>query len=103
MLIRVIGNRIKDARTEQRLSQLKLGIKLGVTDKTVSGYESGRISPPIDKLVQMAQIFKKPISYFLGEENFDQNISQRLKALEINLKEIRNELIDIKKIHKRKK
>jgi transcriptional regulator with XRE-family HTH domain len=93
-----LGRRIKQAREEARLSQLQVGVSIGVSDKTISGYESGRISPPIDKLLNLADLFKKPISYFLGSDPKDYKVASRLRAVEISLREIRNQLNEIKLI-----
>lgn len=93
-----LGKRIKTAREEARMSQLQVGVSLGVSDKTISGYESGRISPPIDKLVSIADLFKKPITFFLGADPRDYKVGSRLRAVEIALNEIRTQLKEIKLI-----
>ena len=59
-----IGARIKKAREESRLSQFQVGSALDVSDKTISGYELDRIVPPIDKLMKLSDLLKKPIGYF---------------------------------------
>ncbi|KXK25985.1 MAG: HTH-type transcriptional regulator Xre [candidate division WS6 bacterium OLB20] len=94
--MKTFSDRIKAAREEAKLSQLQVGVALGVSDKTISGYESGRISPPIDKLQKLADLFKKPITYFLGTDPKDYRISSRLRAVEIMLRDIRRELREIK-------
>ncbi len=91
-----LGKRIKIARDEARMSQLQVGVALGVTDKTISGYESGRISPPIDKLMSLADLFKKPITFFLGSDPREYKVSSRLRAVEVALREIRKQLNEIK-------
>lgn len=91
-----LGRRIKLAREEARLSQLQVGVSLGVSDKTISGYESGRIMPPVDKLLSLADLFKKPIAFFLGADPRDYKVASRLRAVEISLREIRQQLQEIK-------
>ncbi len=91
-----LGERIKKARKQAKLSQLQLGVALKVSDKTISGYESDRISPPIEKLQKIAELLKKPITYFLGIDERDYSIQARLRAVEIKLREIRQELREIK-------
>lgn len=93
-----IGKRLRIAREESRQSQLQVGVAIGVSDKTISGYESGRISPPIDKLVQLADLFKKPITFFLGADPKDYRVASRLRAVEMSLKEIKEQLTQIKLI-----
>lgn len=98
-----LGKRIKSARKEANLSQLELGVALKVSDKTISGYESDRISPPIEKLKIIADLLKKPVTYLLGEDDRDYTVQARLRAVEIKLREIRQELREIKVIAKKKK
>lgn len=102
LMIKDIGKRIRNARDEARLSQLQVGVSLGVTDKTISGYESGRIAPPIDKLMQLADLFKKPITYFLGSDPRDYKVASRLRAVEVSLKDIRKQIMEIKLISENK-
>lgn len=97
-----IGDRIKQARKEANLSQLQLGVALKVSDKTISGYESDRISPPVDKLIQIAELLKKPVNYFLGLDEKDYTIQARLRSIEIKLQDIRQELREIKLVSKGK-
>ena len=97
-----LGERIKQARKEAKLSQLQLGVALRVSDKTISGYESNRISPPINKLQTIAELLKKPITYFLGVDERDYSIQARLRAVEITLREIRQELREIRLVAKKK-
>lgn len=93
-----IGKRLRIAREEAKMSQLQVGVAIGVSDKTISGYESGRISPPIDKLVHLADLFKKPITFFLGADPKDYRVASRLRAVEMCLKEIKEQLTQIKLI-----
>lgn len=101
-LMRDLGAKIKLAREEARMSQLKVGVALGVSDKTISGYESGRIAPPVDKLLQLADLFKKPITYFLGSDPKEYKVSSRLRAVEVALRDIRKQLQEIKLISQNK-
>jgi len=78
------------------MSQLQVGVALGVSDKTISGYESNRICPPVDKLEQLSDLLKKPVAYFLEKDKKDYKIAARLTAVEIALRDIRQELREIK-------
>ncbi len=97
-LMTELAQRIRTARDEARMSQLQVGVALGVSDKTISGYEAGRIAPPVDKLIQLADLFKKPIAYFLGADPKDYKVASRLRAVEVALREIRKQLQEIKLI-----
>jgi len=91
-----IGAKIKTAREDAKMSQLQVAVALSVSDKTISGYESNRICPPIDKLQQISDLLKKPITYFLENDTKDYKIASRLTAVEIALRDIRQELREIK-------
>jgi transcriptional regulator with XRE-family HTH domain len=93
-----IAKKIKKARIEAKLSQLQVGVTLGISDKTISGYESGRICPPVDKLFELADIFKKPVGYFIDTDDKEYRLSTRLRAVEIMLRDIRQEMREIKSL-----
>ena len=95
-MVTTLGARVKAAREEAKMSQLQVGVALSVSDKTISGYESDRIVPPIDKIQKLADLLKKPIGYFLGTDTKDYKISSRLRAVEVMLRDIRQELREIK-------
>jgi len=98
----LLGDKIKTARKEADISQLELGVALKVSDKTISGYESGRISPPIDKIIQIAELLKKPVTFFLGIDERDYSIQSRLTSVEKKLREIRQDLREIKVLTSKK-
>jgi len=97
-LTKELGRRIKLAREEAKMSQLQVGVSLAVSDKTISGYESGRIAPPIDKLIHLADLFKKPIAFFLGADPRDYKVASRLRAVEVALRDVRKQLNEIRLI-----
>lgn len=65
-----IGKIIKDKRNSLNLSQDKLGSKLGISGKQVSNYEKGILTPPIDILLSLCDIFKCELGYLIGEEDY---------------------------------
>lgn len=95
-MAQTLGEKIKISREEAKYSQLQLGIALEVSDKTISGYEADRINPPVEKLIRIADILKKPIGYFLGVDTKDYKVSARLRAIEVMLRDVRQELREIK-------
>lgn len=48
------GNRLYNLRTSNGLSQEELGNKINVSGRTVSDYESGEVTPDMEKLVMLA-------------------------------------------------
>lgn len=91
-----LAQRIREAREDAKMSQLQVAVALGVSDKTISGYESGRISPPINKLQRLSDLLKKPIGFFVGVDPKNYKVASRLRAIEVALRDIRQELREIK-------
>ena len=52
-----IGKFIAQLRKEHGFSQEKLGEMLGVTNKTISRWETGTYLPPAEMLVSMSNLF----------------------------------------------
>ena len=93
-----IGEKIKKFREELGLSQKKLGLALGLSDKAISAYESDRTYPPIDTLYRIAQELDKPITAFITEDiEVDkkirlQNIENLLNDIKLQVEDLRDSL-----------
>lgn len=61
-----MANRIKELRTEKRITQLQLSIALGVTQETISAYEHDRHLPSLSALMNMSKIFGASMDYIMG-------------------------------------
>ena len=59
-----IGTKIKGRRQELKLTQTKLGNKLGVTFQQVQKYEKGINGVSAFRLNQLSRILNVPINYF---------------------------------------
>lgn len=59
------GNKIYELRTRSRMSQSELATKLGVTNKAVSKWETGKAKPVTDTLKKLSVIFNIPIDELL--------------------------------------
>ena len=68
-----LGDKIRLARVEKRLTQQELADLLGTKQKSISRYETNRVEPSIGALRKLAQALGKPISFFLEEEGASQN------------------------------
>jgi len=60
-----LNSRIKSLRKEKGMTQLELAVKLSITDKAVSKWESGDGNPDISLLPILAKIFDVSIDYLL--------------------------------------
>lgn len=61
-----IGRFIAELRRERGLTQEQLGEKLGVSNKTVSRWETGTYLPPAQTLVEMSALFSVSINELLS-------------------------------------
>lgn len=67
MNTKLFANRLRKAREEMGYSQRSLGIRVGLSDKSISMYEKGSVYPPVGNLLKIAKELKKNISYFLED------------------------------------
>lgn len=57
--------RIKELRKARKISQLKLGIDLNMSQNTISRYETGEREPGISELIRIADYFGVSVDYLL--------------------------------------
>lgn len=86
-----VGKFIAILRKEKKLTQEQLGERLGVTNKTVSRWETGNYMPDIEMLQIMSQLFDVTINEIVAGE----------RVADSKLREISNQtVIDIVKSEK---
>ncbi len=83
-------NRIKELRLGKELRQVELAQIIGMSQSSLSGYESGKIEPDQETLIRLSEFFDVSIDYLLGISNVkkaptleqvDAKELQRLKEL----------------------
>jgi len=84
-----IGKFIAQLRKEHRLSQEKMGELLGVTNKTISRWETGTYLPPAEMLVFISNLFDVTINELLSGKRLTTN--EHKAAAENNLKQVVHE------------
>lgn len=62
---------IKDIRIRKGLTQAEVATAMGVSSVVYSRYETGKRQPPIEVLIQMADIFGVTVDYLLGRQLID--------------------------------
>lgn len=62
----MLGEQIKNLRTNKRLSQIELANKLCVTKQSISNWENENIMPSIEMLIRIAEIFGVTTDFLLG-------------------------------------
>lgn len=66
MNYKVIGERIKELRLENKLSQSKLGDLLLVSQDTISLWENNKALPTAEYIISICKIFEISADYLLG-------------------------------------
>ncbi len=58
--------RLKELREAKRMSQLQLGLALGLNQNSISRYESGEREADYTTLIRIADYFDVSLDYLLG-------------------------------------
>ena len=91
--MKTLGERIKELREMNGLTQQELGKELFVSDKAVSKWETDKNEPEVGMLVKMAEIFHISMDYLTIGENGDKRV-EILSKIEIACKEDNLALLD---------
>jgi len=67
MTPKICAKRLKEAREAVGYSQKQLGLRVGLSDKSISMYEKGTVYPPVSNLLKIAKELKKSASDFLQD------------------------------------
>lgn len=90
------GKFIAELRKEKGLTQEQFGEQLGVTNKTVSRWETGSYLPPAEVLVLMSELFGVSINEILSGRRLtdqeyrlaaEENLQKTIKASSFTLKD----------------
>ena len=66
-----IGNYLSELRRERGITQEELGRELGVSNKTVSRWETGTYLPPVEMLQALSNKYGISINEILAGERLD--------------------------------
>lgn len=58
--------RVRSLREERNLTQDRVADIIGVSQRTYSDYESGRLRIPVDRLMALAQFYDCSLDYISG-------------------------------------
>jgi transcriptional regulator with XRE-family HTH domain len=67
MNTKIFAKRLRKAREDKGYSQKMLGVRVGLSDKSISMYEKGTVYPPVTNLLKIAKELDKDIRYFLED------------------------------------
>lgn len=62
----MIDNNLKYCREDLDLTQKELGLIFGVHESTISGWETGKDTIPLNKLVKFCNMYDLSVDYILG-------------------------------------
>lgn len=87
-------NRIKSLREDRDLRQIDVAVAVGIDQRSLSNYETGKTNPDSDTVIKLAMFFGVSCDYLLGVSDF--NITGN-KAILRELSDIQRRLDAIKK------
>lgn len=94
-----MGSFLAELRKEHKYTQAELGEKLGVTNKTISRWETGNYLPPVEMLEELSNMYGMTINELLSgkklsteeyKEMAETNIKETLKASAFGLRDKQN-------------
>ena len=85
----ITGKLIQESRKEQNLTQRELAVQLGISDKTVSKWETGNGLPEVGLMLPLCEILKISVNELLSGERLDEK-NYKIKAEE-NIMDLMNE------------
>ncbi len=74
----MLGDKIKELRTQNNLTQIELAHKLKITRSALSLYELNKRKPDSDLLLIIANFFNVSTDYLLGKDINKKDISDNL-------------------------
>ena len=91
-----MGSFLAELRKEHNLTQTELGEKLGVSNKTISRWETGTYMPPVEMLAELSELYGLTINELISGRKLDaeeykevaeSNIKETLEASAFTLKD----------------
>lgn len=86
-----IGNFLKTLRKEKNITQEQFAEVLGVTNRTVSRWETGSNMPDLDVLIQIADYYEVEIREILDGERKRDRMDEELKETVLKVADYSNE------------
>ena len=71
-------------RTEKKMNQVALAVKLGVAQETISAYENNKTYQSIETLLKLCDIFNVSSDFLLDRTDIDIPIDELSKELSAN-------------------
>lgn len=84
----MLGNRIKQLRIENNLTQNQFASLFGLYDSTISQYENSKRSPEYDIIIKIANKFNVSVDWLLGRVDSKDLVIMDIHSLPKELKDI---------------
>lgn len=94
-----IGSFLKELRKEKNLTQEKFAEVMGVSNRSVSRWETGSNLPDLDILIQIADFYEVELREILDGERKDNKMNKELEETVLKVAEYSNE--DKRRLNKR--
>ncbi len=78
----MLGDKIKELRAQNNITQKELSEKLFVTAQAVSRWEKNEVEPSIKTLTELAKIFNVSVDELLSEDPIQQTVEPELDQVE---------------------
>ncbi len=79
LVMKLLGDKIKEIRKRKNISQQELADKLFVSDKTISSWEKNRTEPNLDMIVKICDILDISVSHLIYDNIDKNNIETEIK------------------------
>ncbi len=100
-----IADRLRIAREKKNLRQVQVAKHLGISNKTVSGYENAVSEPDIDTLARLAELYEVSVEYLINGNPkewhsvdevigpIDREIAVKMKSIGVTAIQLTDELL----------
>ena len=81
-ILRGFGRRIKELRKHKKWTQKELATKIDVRFAQLNKYECGLHVPPLEKIIQLAEIFDTTVDYLLTGDRSEEKPLHNMRLLD---------------------
>ena len=91
-------NRIRDLREDRDLRQADVAQAIGIDQRTLSNYETGKTNPDSFAIIKLADFFNVSADYLIGRnysdksDNSNRSILRKIEEIQLNLSELALEI-----------
>lgn len=93
-------NRIRDLREDRDLRQIDVSEAIGIDQRTLSNYETGKTNPDSFAIIKLADFFGVSADYLIGRTNENKitadEIIKKIDRLRLALDDIEKDIKNIK-------